>query len=74
VITYGDTFVAPDGKSVTINHFKFSLRIPTGGGYESSGITTDVAIREGEKLVIGKVRTGLGTPVDLFLILTVKLH
>jgi hypothetical protein len=73
-INYGDTFVSNDRKTVTVNPFRFSLRVPSGGTYLNTGITTDVAIHEGQKLVIGKVRTGLDDSVNIFLILTVKVH
>jgi hypothetical protein len=72
--TYGDTAVSTDGKTVNVNPFRFSLRIPAGGTYQSVGIATDVAIREGQKLVLGKVRTGVSDSVNIFLVLTVKLH
>jgi len=49
-------------------------RIPSGGTYLSTGITTDVAIHEGQKLVLGKVRIGLDDSVDIFLVLTVKVQ
>jgi hypothetical protein len=73
-INYGDTAVSNDGKTVNVNPFKFSLRVPSGGQYLNTGITTDVAIHEGQKLVLGKVRIGLDDSVNIFLILTVKLH
>jgi hypothetical protein len=71
---YGDTAVSTDGKTVNVNPFKFSLRIPSGGTYQNVGIATDVAIREGQKLVLGKVRTGVSDSVNIFLVLTVKVH
>jgi hypothetical protein len=73
-INYGDTAVSNDGKTVNVNPFKFSLRVPSGGQYLNTGITTDVAIHEGQKLVLGKVRIGLDDSVNIFLILTVKVH
>ncbi len=73
-VDYGNTAVSNDGKTVNVNPFKFTLRIPSGGTYLNTGITTDIAIHEGEKLVLGKLRTGLNDSVDIFLILTVKLH
>jgi hypothetical protein len=73
-INYGDTAVSNDGKTVNVNPFKFSLRVPSGGQYLNTGITTDVAIHEGQKLVLGKVRIGLDDSVNIFLVLTVKLH
>jgi hypothetical protein len=73
-INYDNTAVSNDGKTVNVNPFKFSLRIPSGGTYLSTGITTDVAIHEGQKLVLGKVRIGLDDSVNIFLVLTVKVH
>jgi hypothetical protein len=79
-LEYGDTYVSPDRKTVTVNPFKFTVRIPFRGDndsqtqYQNAGITTDVAIQEGQKLVIGKVRTGFDAPADIFLVLTVRLH
>jgi len=73
-INYGNSAVSNDGKTVNVNPFRFSLRIPSGGTYLSTGITTDVAIHEGQKLVLGKVRIGLDDSVDIFLVLTVKVH
>jgi hypothetical protein len=71
---YGKTAVSNDRKTVNVNPFKFSLRVPSGDTYLYTGITTDVAIHEGQKLVIGKVRTGLDDSVNIFLVLTVKVH
>jgi hypothetical protein len=77
-IEYGDTYLSTDLKSVHVSPFKFTVRIPvqsaTTTQYQNSGITTDVEIREGQKLVLGKVRTGFSDPSDVFLILTVKLR
>ena len=73
-INYGNAAVSNDGKTVNVNPFRFSLRIPSGGTYLSSGITTDVAIHEGQKLVLGKVRIGPDDSVNIFLVLTVKVH
>jgi hypothetical protein len=73
-INYGNTAVSNDGKTVNVDPFRFSLRIPSGGTYLSPGITTDVAIHEGQKLVLGKLRTGLDDSVNIFLVLTVKVH
>jgi hypothetical protein len=73
-IEYGGTYLSPDTKSVHVAPFKFTVRIPVQNQYQNSGITTDVEIKEGQKLVLGKVRTGFVDPFDVFLILTVKLH
>ncbi|HTX37066.1 MAG TPA: hypothetical protein VME43_18685 [Bryobacteraceae bacterium] len=71
-IAYGDTTLSADGKTVLVNPFKFSLRIPDWPDH--TGITTDLAIREGQKLVLGRVRTSIIDSTDIFLVLTVKLH
>jgi len=73
-ISYGNTAVSNDGKTVNVTPFGFSLLIPSGGTCLSPGITTDVAIHEGQKLVLGKVRIGLDDSVNIFLVLTVKVH
>lgn len=73
-LNYGDTAVSTDGKTVNVNPFRFSLHIPSGGAYQNVGIATDVAIREGQKLVLGKVRTGVSDSVNIFLVLTVKVY
>jgi hypothetical protein len=73
-INYGNVAVSSDGKTVDVNPFRFSLRIPSGGTPLSAGIATDVAIHEGQKLVIGKVRIGPDDSVNIFLVLTVKVH
>jgi len=73
-ISYVNAAVSNDGKTVNVNPFRFSLRLPSGGTYLSPGITTDVAIHEGQKLVLGKVRIGLDDSINIFLILTVKVH
>lgn len=78
-ISYDNMVVSNDRKTVTVNPFKFTVRIPVGSGssgtkYEDTGITTEVAIHEGQSLVLGKVRRSNSDPADVFLILTVKLH
>jgi hypothetical protein len=71
-IAYGDTVLSADGKTVFVNPFRFSLRVPDWPDH--IGITTDVAIHEGQKLVLGKVRTSITDSTDIFLVLTAKLH
>jgi len=76
-IDYGDTLLSADRKTVLVENFKFTVRIPvqsaTNLQYQNSGITTNVRIREGQKLVLGKVRVGFNDPSDIFLVLTVRL-
>jgi hypothetical protein len=50
------------------------FRTTAGGTALSTGITTDVAIHEGQKLALGKVRIGPDDSVNIFLVLTVKVH
>jgi len=74
-LSYDDPLVT--GKTVTLPRFQFTLRMPVNGAntqYQSSGITTEVSIHEGEKLVLGKVRLSLSQPAVVFLVLTVRLH
>ena len=64
--------LSADGKTVLVDPFKFALRVPDWPDH--IGLTTDVAIHEGQKLVLGKVRTSITDSTDIFLVLTVKLH
>ncbi len=77
-IEYDNTELSPDRKTVTVNPFRFTVRIPVQSAsnmqYQDSGVTTSVVLHEGQKLVIGKVRTGFNNPADIFLVLTVRLH
>jgi hypothetical protein len=76
-IHYNNTNVSPDGKIIGVDPFEFTVRIPVQSGtaeYQNSGISTYLAIHEGEKLVIGKVRTGVNDTSDIFLVLTAKLR
>jgi len=77
-IKFNQTIVSPDRKTITVDPFEFSVHVPLPIGaamqYQNSGISTYVAIHEGEKLVIGKVRTGVNDTSDIFLVLTAKLR
>jgi hypothetical protein len=76
-IRYDNTSVSLDRKTISVDPFQFNVRIPVQGGtaqFQNSGISTYVAIHEGEKLIIGKVRTGVSDTSDIFLILTAKLR
>lgn len=51
--------IQEDGKSIMISDFKFMVDVPsnaTGNKQGESGIRTDLIIREGQKLVLGKIR------------------
>jgi len=80
-IKFNQTIVSPDRKTISIDPFEFNVQIPirnpTAPGapeYKTTGISTYVAIHEGEKLVIGKARTGVNDTSDIFLVLTAKLR
>jgi len=75
-IEYGNTSLGADRKTVTVSGFHFALRIPIPPNmqYQNAGVTTNVQIREGEKLVLGKVRVSSSDSSDVFLVLTVRLR
>lgn len=67
--------VATDGKSVNLANFTFSIKMPQlGKDYMESHIRTDITVREGEKLVLGKIRLLPGANADLFLVLSSKVY
>jgi len=76
-IRYDNVNVSSDRKTMTVDPFQFHVRIPVQGGtpdFQNAGISTYVAIHSGEKLVIGKLRTGVNDASDIFLVLTAKLR
>ena len=75
-MSYGGTYLTPDGKNLTIHKFEFSVRMPSAiykDGIESH-IKTEVTIHEGQKLVLGKIRLMPQEHADLFLVLATKPH
>ncbi len=69
------------GRSIHLDHVRFGGRIPiatsTKGGesqyqYLDTGINTDVDLREGQKVVVGKASIGTAN-TSLFLVLTAKV-
>jgi hypothetical protein len=64
-------------KTLFVNGFKFNIRIPVSSGehttYGDSGITTDLSIRDGQKLVLGKLTKDQTPGTGVFLILTAKV-
>ena len=88
-ISYESLSLSDGDKTVTIRPFQFHVRIPmvvqvkvpTAGGtaertteFSTVGIKSDVAIREGQKLVLGKIELRPDSPDDLFLVLTAKVR
>jgi hypothetical protein len=64
------TFGPPtESKTLNLSSFQFSIKFAE----IESHIKTDLTIREGQKLVLGKIRL-LGTTTDLFLVLTTKVY
>jgi hypothetical protein len=69
--------IGSDGSTVRIDGMKSDSRVPmaSGGGnqfsYQNLGISTDIDIREGQKVVVG--RLGISKDQALFLVMTVKI-
>jgi len=64
-----------DGKTVWTPEFKFTLDIPnpvTGAKGGESGIRTDLSVREGQKVVLGKIRLDDGDNA-VFLVVTLNV-
>ncbi len=72
-LEYGHVTVSPDHKLISIHPFQFRLETAGGTGfYTDASISSDITVREGQKLVLGKVR--LSGDADLFVILTAKVE
>jgi hypothetical protein len=66
--------VTPDGKEhlIKLDSLRFSARVPSGNLFSDTGINTDLDVREGQKVVVGK--TGVGNSGDaLILVVTAKI-
>jgi hypothetical protein len=67
--------LAPDGSTIRIDGLWTNSRIPVGTperfNYRDLGLNTDVDIKEGQKVVIGRV--GIARDQALFLVLTAKV-
>jgi hypothetical protein len=76
-LEFHDPSVSADGKTVSVQHFHFGVKIPvvTNNGvlYQDEGITTPLTIHEGQKLVLGKVKTNTQSNDDLFVVLSCKV-
>jgi hypothetical protein len=71
VYTVSYSVLGPAGESTTLNlaEFRFAIKF----NEIDSHIKSDLTIREGQKLVLGKIRLRNGNP-DLFLVLTTKVY
>lgn len=65
--------VQSEAKTVNLGTFRFVLKMPT-GDLESHISTSDLTVREGQKLVLGKIRLLARENADLFLVLTAKIY
>lgn len=66
---------ATESKTVNLASFQFSIKMPQSKEDIDSHISIeDVTIREGQKLVLGKIRLLPTANADLFLVLTAKVH
>lgn len=63
--------LAPDGSTVRLDGLMNSLRWPTPGSMTNLSLNTDVDIKEGQKVVVG--RLGISHDQALFLVLTAKV-
>jgi hypothetical protein len=63
--------VGPDNTTVRINSLRSSTRFPAGNTMQDLGFNTDLDIKEGQKVVVG--RQGLNHDQALFLVLTAKI-
>jgi len=68
--------VQEDGKTVSTPGFAFTVEVPaasTGLKAGESGIRTDLTVREGQKVVLGKIRLDDQNSSAIFLVVTVKV-
>jgi len=71
-LTYGRIKVQPDAKSVQIANFSFTYKACPGDNCPKLQMSTSEAtIREGQKLVFGKIQTGSS---DMYVVLTAKIE
>jgi hypothetical protein len=62
----------PGGRLLRLSHLKFGGKIATGGSYVETGFSTNVDLRDGQKIVIGKSSLDTsGTPY--FVVVTGKV-
>jgi hypothetical protein len=76
-LEFHEPWLSADGKTVSVRGFRFGVKIPvvtnTGVIYQDEGISTPLAIHEGQKQVLGKVKTNPSSNDDLFVVLSCKL-
>jgi hypothetical protein len=63
--------VGNDGATIHINKLNASFEVPMNGQFRNLSLETDIDIKEGQKVVIG--RLGISKDQALFLVMTVKI-
>ena len=68
-------YVQEDGKTVSLQEFAFTVEIPAGPGLKAgeSGVRTDLTVREGQKVVLGKIHLDDQEGSAVFMVVTVKI-
>jgi hypothetical protein len=68
-------YVQDDGKTVSIQEFGFTVEIPAGPGVKAgeSGVRTELTVREGQKVVLGKIHLDDQDTSAVFMVVTVKI-
>jgi hypothetical protein len=73
-LSFNGLKLSDEGKSLWLGTFHFGVKVPvattSGGTYQDESITTPLTIREGQKLVLGKIKLHND---DLFVVLSYKL-
>ena len=62
----------PQGRLIRLDDLSLGLRVPTRSGREDAGINTEITVREGQKVVVGKSNLG-GPDQALILVVTAKV-
>jgi Bacterial type II/III secretion system short domain len=62
----------PQGRVIRLDDLALGLRVPTRSGLQDAGINTEITVREGQKVVVGK--SNMGAPGQaLILVVTAKV-
>ena len=73
-VSYAIRGAPTEGKTLNLMGFNFSVKMPQPKEDLESRINTDITVREGQKLVLGKIRLLPCANADLFLVLTTKVY
>jgi hypothetical protein len=72
-VEFHEPSVSADGKTVSVQHFRFAVKVPAGSGYQDVSIATPLTIYEGQKQVLGKIKLSSMSSDDLFVVLSCKV-